>query len=106
VLLDQRLSDGIDATLFGRPAKSPSGAAVLAVRRQIPLYPVRIERAGPARFRVNVEDPLQPPQDADRDTCTRQLVDACNARLETWIQARPGEWLWQHRRFEKAAYGG
>ncbi|MBK1667555.1 hypothetical protein CKO28_05855 [Rhodovibrio sodomensis] len=106
VLLDQRLSDGIDATLFGQPAKSPSGAAVLAVRRQIPLYPVRIERAGPARFRVNVEDPLAPPQDADRDTCTRQLVAACNARLETWIQARPGEWLWQHRRFEKPAYMG
>ena len=106
VLLDQRLSDGIDARLFGQPAKSPSGAAMMAVRRNIPLYPVRIERLGPARFRVTVEDPLAPPQEADRETCTRELVDACNARLETWIRTRPGEWLWQHRRFEKRVYRG
>ena len=106
VLLDQRLSDGIDATLFGQPAKSPSGAAMMAVRRNIPMYPVRIERLGPARFRVTVEDPLAPRQDADRETCTRQLVAACNARLETWIRARPAEWLWQHRRFEKPVYRG
>ncbi|MBK1698653.1 LpxL/LpxP family acyltransferase [Rhodovibrio salinarum] len=104
VLLDQRLSDGIDATLFGHPAKSPSGAALMAVRRQVPMYPVRIERLGPARFQVNVESPLHPPQDSDRETCTRHLVDACNARLEAWISARPGEWLWQHRRFEKRMY--
>ena len=104
VLLDQRLSDGIDARLFGRPAKSPSGAAVMAVRRQLALYPVRIQRLGPARFQVTVEDPVHPPQDGDRETCTRQLVDACNARLESWIRARPGEWLWQHRRFDKALY--
>ena len=104
VLLDQRLSDGIDAPLFGQPAKSPSGAAMMAVRRNIPMHPVRIERLGPARFRVTVEDPIAPPQDADRETCTRQLVAACNARLEAWIGARPGEWLWQHRRFEKPAY--
>jgi KDO2-lipid IV(A) lauroyltransferase len=104
VLLDQRLSDGRDAPLFGQPAKSPAGAAMLAVRRNLPLYPVRIERLGPARFQVTVEDPLAPPQDGDRETCTRTLVAACNARLETWIRARPGEWLWQHRRFEKPVY--
>jgi KDO2-lipid IV(A) lauroyltransferase len=104
VLLDQRLSDGIDARLFGHPAKSPSGAALMAVRRQVAMYPVRIERLGPARFRVSVEDPFAPPQDGDRESCARALVDACNARLEAWIRARPGEWLWQHRRFEKAIY--
>ncbi|MFP3434743.1 hypothetical protein SB781_33835, partial [Paraburkholderia sp. SIMBA_061] len=70
----------------------------------IPMYPVRIERLGPARFRVAVEQPLEPPQDGDRETCTVQLVEACNTRLESWISARPGEWLWQHRRFEKAVY--
>ena len=106
VLLDQRLSDGIDAPLFDQPAKSPSGAAMMAVRRDIAMYPVRIERRGPARFRVVVEDPLTPPQDGDRESCTHQLVAACNARLESWIRARPGEWLWQHRRFEKRVYRG
>jgi KDO2-lipid IV(A) lauroyltransferase len=79
---------------------------MMAVRRNIPMYPVRIERLGPARFRVTVEDPLDPPQIGDREACTHALVAACNARLEAWIRARPGEWLWQHRRFEKRVYRG
>lgn len=104
VLLDQRLSDGIDVPLFGRPTKSPSAAAMLAVRMRVPLHPVRIERRGPARFRVTVEPAMAPPQDGDREACTRALVAACNARLEDWIRARPEEWLWPHRRFDKALY--
>jgi KDO2-lipid IV(A) lauroyltransferase len=103
-LLDQRLSDGIDVPLFGHDTKSPSAAAMLAVRMQVPLHPVRIERLGPARFRVTVEPAIEPPQDGDREACTQRLVAACNARLEDWIRARPGEWLWPHRRFDKALY--
>jgi KDO2-lipid IV(A) lauroyltransferase len=41
------------------------------------------------------------PGDDDR---TRQtaILAAINADLEKWIRARPGQWLWLHRRWPDA----
>jgi KDO2-lipid IV(A) lauroyltransferase len=104
VLLDQRLSDGVDATLFGQPAKSPSGAAMMALRLNLSMHPTEIERAGPARYRITVHPAMDLPQEGDLESRTQQVVEACNRQLEAWITARPHEWLWMHRRWEKATY--
>ena len=32
------------------------------------------------------------------------LTQAMNAHIEAWIRERPAEWLWLHRRFDKAIY--
>jgi KDO2-lipid IV(A) lauroyltransferase len=105
MLLDQKMNDGVAVPFFGVPAMTASAVASLALRFDCALLPVRIERLGrAARFAVTVGAPMDfsaLPGDDDR---TRQtaILAAINADLEKWIRARPGQWLWLHRRWPDA----
>jgi KDO2-lipid IV(A) lauroyltransferase len=104
MLIDQKMNDGIAAPLFGRPAMTAPAAAAFALRYRCTLVPAHVERLGPARFRLVVEAPLDLPDTGDRHADIAALAAAMNARLEGWIRARPGEWLWLHRRWPKELY--
>lgn len=106
LLVDQKLNEGLELDFLGQPAMTTSAAAELALRFGCPILPVRVERLGPARFRLTVEPPLPPPPSSDRAEATRWLTQAINDRLGAWIRARPGEWLWLHRRFPRSVYQG
>lgn len=104
MLLDQKMNDGIPALLFGRTAMTAPALAHLALRFRCPVMPARAERLGPARFRIVVEPPLPLPASGDRHADIAALTQAVNDTLERWIRDRPAEWLWLHRRFDKALY--
>ncbi len=101
MLTDQKMNDGIEARLFGLPAMTAPAAAALAVRFGCPVIPGRVQRIGPARFRLIVDEPLLPRAGADTQEAVAELTQAINDRLEQWITERPAEWLWVHRRFPK-----
>jgi KDO2-lipid IV(A) lauroyltransferase len=99
VLADQKLNDGIAVPFFGRPAMTSPAIASLALRFGLPVLPTRVERLGAARFRLTVEAPLPPVNTGDRHEDIAVMTRAVNETLERWIRARPGQWLWLHRRW-------
>ncbi len=101
MLVDQKMNDGIAAPFFGHPAMTAPSAAALALRFRCPLVLAHAERLGPARFRVVCEAPLDLPDSGDRQADIAALTATLNGALERWIRARPGEWLWLHRRWPK-----
>ena len=103
-LFDQKLNRGLSAPLFGIEAMTAAAPAQLALRFRCPLILVRIERTGPARFRLSAQGPLPLPETGDRQADTRALVTRMNAVLEDWIRARPEQWFWLHRRWPDEAY--
>lgn len=103
-LVDQKMNDGIEAPLFGQPAMTAPGLALLALRFRCPVVPAHVVRLGPARLRLIVEPPLPLPASGDRSADVRALTAAMNAALECWIRAQPESWLWLHRRFPKERY--
>ena len=104
LLGDQKMNDGIAVPLFGRPAMTAPAAAQLALRLRCPLLMARCVRDGPARFRVVVEPALAHPAIGSAQADVAALTAAMNARFEAWARERPAEWLWLHRRFDKALY--
>ena len=104
MLMDQKMNDGIEARLFGRPAMTAPAMAALALRFRCPVIPGYVERTGPARFRLVCEPPLPLPDSGDRQADVLALTQSVNDCLERWIRARPDSWLWMHRRFPKALY--
>ena len=104
MLVDQKMNDGVEARLFGRPTMTASALAVLALRLRCPVIPAYVRRVGPARFRVVCEAPLALPATGDRAADVLALTQAVNDRLEAWIRAEPSCWLWVHRRWAKALY--
>lgn len=104
MLIDQKLNSGIPLPFFGVEAMTVTAPAELALRFRCPLIPVRIERTGPARFRVSAPAPVPLPQTADRHAAVARIMGDLNRILEEWIRARPEQWLWLHRRWPEAAY--
>ncbi len=104
ILADQKLNDGIAATLFGHRAMTAQAAATFALRFRCPLLPAYVVRLGPARLRIVVEPPLTLPDSGDRDADILALTEAINRRLESWVRERPESWLWLHLRWPKEMY--
>jgi KDO2-lipid IV(A) lauroyltransferase len=103
MLLDQKMNDGIAVPFFGVDAMTAPALAILALRFDCTVLPVRAERLGSApKFRVTVEAPMELPRSGDKAADARALMAAVNARMEAWIRARPGQWLWLHRRWPEA----
>lgn len=98
VLADQKLDDGIAAPLLGREAMTTPLPARLALRGYVVL-PVSLARLGGARFRMEVHPPLPIERTGDRAADIAAATRRLNDVLGAWIRARPGEWLWIHRRW-------
>ena len=103
-LIDQKLNRGLAVPFFGIDAMTAGAPAQLALRFRCPLILVRIERTGPARFRLSAEGPLEAPDTGDRQQDTLMMTRRMNEILESWIRARPEQWFWLHRRWPDAAY--
>ncbi len=103
MLIDQKMNTGISLPFFGAEAMTLVAPAQLALRFRCPLVPIRVERLGPARFRVEAQPPLVLPETTDRDAAVAQIMTELNRILENWIRERPEQWLWLHRRWPDSA---
>jgi Kdo2-lipid IVA lauroyltransferase/acyltransferase len=99
LLADQKLNDGIAVPFFGRPAMTAPALALLALRFECEVLPVRVERLRGARFRLTVHPPLPLPHSGDRAADTLALMTEVNRTLEAWIRERPEQWFWLHHRW-------
>jgi KDO2-lipid IV(A) lauroyltransferase len=99
LLADQKLNDGIPVPFFGRDAMTAPALALLALRFDCDVLPVRVERLTGARFRLTVHPPLPMPRSGERDADVAALMLEVNRTLEAWIRERPAQWFWLHRRW-------
>jgi KDO2-lipid IV(A) lauroyltransferase len=105
LVIDQRTSverGGVPSPFFGRRVWTSTAAARLARRTGAAIVPVRIERREDGDHDLIAEPELALPA-ADDSVYIESVTAACNAVLERWIRARPGHWMWIHRRFKGAA---
>lgn len=99
MLVDQKMNDGIAVPFFGRDAMTAPALAELALKYDLPAYPVRVERLGGARFRITVFPKLSFERTGDKDADVKAAMTQVNQVLEGWIRDRPAEWLWLHKRW-------
>ena len=95
ILSDQHTYGGAMLRFFGRPARTVTSAARLAIRFGVPIVVGSFVRTGPYMYRAVGGKPLYFGKDADRDEAT-QLI---NDRLEEAIRKYPEQYLWMHRRW-------
>src|SRR5688500_15852144 len=85
---------------FGRPAKTPRGAGVFALRFGSPVIFITALRKPDGSYLVGFEEiPVVETGDRERD------VDAVVLRftqvLEKWVRRAPEQYFWQHRRWRR-----
>ena len=102
LLIDQDIdAPGAFVEFFGRPAWTPTGAAVLALRTGRPLVPGFARRCGDGTFRLTFEPPIAAEAGTDPEEAAAQLTARLTARIEAWIREEPSQWVWMHRRWRR-----
>lgn len=91
-------------TFFGRPAKTPRGAAVFALKYDTPTLFVTALRQPSGKYRVSVEKvPIV--RTGDRDADVDAIVASYTAILERWVRSAPEQYFWHHRRWRRQPEG-
>jgi KDO2-lipid IV(A) lauroyltransferase len=85
---------------FGRPAKTPRGAAVFALRFEVPVIFVVALRQPNGRFRIVVER-IEARRTDSMDRDVDAIVTAFTEHLEKWVRDVPAQYFWQHRRWRR-----
>ena len=85
---------------FGRPAKTPRGAAVFALRFNVPVLFVVAIRKPNGKYRIVVE-PIEAKSTGDREQDVDGIVARFTQVLEKWVRAVPEQYFWQHRRWRR-----
>jgi KDO2-lipid IV(A) lauroyltransferase len=85
---------------FGRPAKTPRGAAVFALRFEVPVLFVVALRKPNGRYRLIVER-LEAKRTGEMDSDVDAIVARFTERLEHWVRVVPAQYFWQHRRWKR-----
>ncbi len=98
VLLDQNTRvENVTVPFCGHPAPTPAGFAKLALRLGTPVLPVVIGRSGRGHRVTHL--PSLEPGDYVGAGAVEDLLEDCNAALETCLRRNPAEWVWFHSRW-------
>ena len=85
---------------FGRPAKTPRGAAVFALRFEVPVLFVVAIRKPNGRYRLVIE-PVEIEETGDKDRDVDAIVARYTQILERWVRVAPAQYFWHHRRWKR-----
>ena len=86
--------------IFGRPAKTPRGPAVFALRLGVPVVFGTAVRQPSGKYRLVFEAiPVENTGDRDRDVDA--IVARYTATLERWVRRYPEQYFWHHRRWRR-----
>ncbi|MCR5414394.1 MAG: lysophospholipid acyltransferase family protein [Kiritimatiellae bacterium] len=95
ILMDQHASKGMKLSFLGRPARTFTSAARLAIRTGYPVVVGSFVRVAPYRYRLVGGAPVRFAKDADLAQATQLLND----RIADAIRKYPEQYLWVHRRW-------
>lgn len=87
-------------TFFGRPAKTPRGAAVFALRFKAPVLFVDALRLPGGKYQIIIE-PVVAAVSGDREKDVDAIIARFSAILEGWVRKVPEQYFWQHRRWRR-----
>jgi len=86
-------------SFFGRPAKTPRGGAVFALRFGAPIVLVQAVRQPDGRYRFVAQD-IPAADTGDRERDVDEIIRRFSAALERLVRQYPGQYFWQHRRWK------
>ena len=92
-MIDQAVRDGEYFQFMGRPAKTSTSIAEIALKYQALLIPAYGIRRNDDSIEVSFEKPLEL-------KTPLYITKKMNISLEKRVKANPTQWYWPHRRWK------
>ena len=96
LMIDQRVSEGERLKFFNQPALTTTLPAQLALKFELPIIPVFIERRENGTYKIEFYDEITSKNFKNKIELTQKL----NSILEEMIKKNPNEWIWTHNRWK------
>ena len=96
LMIDQRVSEGERLNFFNQPALTTTLPAQLALKFELPIIPVFIERRQNGKYKIEFYDEIISKNFKNKIVLTQKL----NSILEEMIKKNPNEWIWTHNRWK------
>ncbi|MDR3244334.1 MAG: lysophospholipid acyltransferase family protein [Elusimicrobiota bacterium] len=101
MLIDQDTDvAGVFVDFFGKPAWTPSGLAVLALRRDLDVVLAIDKRVGQFNHKTVIKGPITITPCGDFDKDVVNLTQKATSALEEHIRQYPEQWVWFHERWK------
>ncbi len=105
ILFDQNTITGeMWFSFMGRTAAFAPITALLAIKAQVPVFPVNVSRQKDGKLVCTVYDPVLPPKEYTMPN-VRQFTKTLIGYYEDWLRQNPGSWLWAHNRWKREEEG-
>jgi Kdo2-lipid IVA lauroyltransferase/acyltransferase len=85
---------------FGRPAKTPRGPAVLALRLAVPIFFGVSIRQPDGRYHMDIRE-ITTERTGDTDRDVDAILNEYSRLLEHYVREAPEQYFWQHRRWKR-----
>lgn len=95
IVQDQRINNAPIMSFMGKPARTATSAADLALKYNVPLIPFYGIRKPDGNFDIVSEAPIAL-------GTAEEMTDALNKSLEARVRENPGQWMWTHNRWRDA----
>ena len=96
LMIDQRVSEGINSNFFNQRALTTTIPAQLIKKFKIPVIPIFIERIEDIYFKITINKPIN----FSDNVSTKEITDQLNKSLEEMILTKPEHWIWSHNRWK------
>jgi len=96
IMIDQRVSEGINSNLCGRPALTTTIPAQMVRKFGCDVVPVYIKRTNKLNYKMKVFKPIT----FKKEDSLLNITDHLNGWLEKMIKNDPNQWIWTHNRWK------
>lgn len=105
MLADQNIdTEAVMAPFFGRPALTPAGPAVFALRSGAAVVPMAIHMQPGGTHQITILPELEhPPEELSEQDRRTALTCAITAAIEKLVRLYPQQWVWFHDRWQVRA---
>ena len=103
MLNDQKFNEGISVPFFGVNAMTAQGFVRLALKTNLPLLPVIVQRKK-SKFTINFYEPIHLIKTKNKSLDVEKGVIQINMFIEERIRENPDQWFWAHRRWPNFHY--
>ena len=96
LMIDQRVTEGIKCNFFNQEAFTTTIPGQLAIKYDLEIVPVYIERYNNFYFKMKI----YPPLNFTKEKSIKSITERLNSFLEDLIRKNPDQWIWTHNRWK------
>ena len=100
LMVDQRVGESERYPFFGLPAHTTTIPAQLALKYDLEIIPIYLERRENNFFKMEIQQPIKYKKTQNSDEDKKNITVEINKIIEKMILKNPSQWIWTHSRWK------